>query len=523
LDPVLPQLNVLKEEFRNHFDHVRVEPNKTAAEISLIIKEFLETEGNKPDACLLIYYSGHGYTETDLTTGAVTGYITGRNTPAIDETKAGYDRARPKAISMGEIRLRLRDSKAKSVLFMFDSCFSGSFFLDRAPPQRSVKMSGEEIQDLMSKSARRIITAGNSVERVPASSPIPGYVLSALHGEADRFEDGTVTAQELSIYLKRMLRNRPQLHLHPQDGALPEYPEGEFFFRVQPGRPSVDDALVEGYKESASQGDLIATNNLAEVIKSNNNKVRFDPEAIKLYTSTALRGDPTGQYALGIVNRDGIGRERDLRKAVEWFRRAADQKLPAAQAALGDMYERGGGGLLRGDFKSAFKLYADAADQEDAYAMNKLGEYYYYGRGVGSTDQPKAVKLFEGAASQGNAAAMANLGYAYLNGRGGLNPSKDIARKLFEQASAQGDGMGQENLAYMYEKGWGNLKPDMKEALRLYQLAANQGFRWAQDQIDRINGRTRQNGLNNLPSSAGPGYYNVRCWWDGLMMRYACY
>lgn len=215
----------------------------------------------------------------------------------------------------------------------------------------------------------------------------------------------------------------------------------------------------------------------------------------------------------------------DKRKAVEWFKRAADSGLPAAQAALADMHERGEGGLLFGNYKAAAPLIQEAANQGDAYAMNKLGLYYYYGWGGLGKDQAKAVSLFKASAAQGNANAMANLGYAYLNGRGGLKKDEYIARQHFEVAAARGDAMGQKNLAYFYEAGWAGLEPNIKEALRLYRLAANQGESWAEDQIKRIN----WNSVDNNRLSGRAAYippvktpYIPRCWWDGFAMSYIC-
>jgi hypothetical protein len=86
---------------------------------------------------------------------------------------------------MGSIRAPLEDARAKSILFVFDSCFAGTVFADRAgddPPP----LTKETVAQLTEKQARDFITAGRSDQRVPAHSPIPELLLAALNGAADR-------------------------------------------------------------------------------------------------------------------------------------------------------------------------------------------------------------------------------------------------------------------------------------------------------------------------------------------------
>jgi hypothetical protein len=121
------QINALKEEFSHHFDHVDVAIDLDSNTLRRRIEAFLRVDGNDADARLLIYYAGHGYTETIDEKNTNEGYITGIDTPVVDGTKESYNRARPLAVNMGYIREHLSDSHAKSILFVFDSCFAGTF------------------------------------------------------------------------------------------------------------------------------------------------------------------------------------------------------------------------------------------------------------------------------------------------------------------------------------------------------------------------------------------------------------
>lgn len=55
----------------------------------------------------------------------------------------------------------------------------------------------------------------------------------------------------------------------------------------------------------------------------------------------ATKGDVKAQYDLGNCFYYGLGIEQSYEKAVEWFRKAAEQNFAPAQNDLGDCYHRG--------------------------------------------------------------------------------------------------------------------------------------------------------------------------------------
>lgn len=63
--------------------------------------------------------------------------------------------------------------------------------------------------------------------------------------------------------------------------------------------------------------------------------------AFKLWFPRARTGDLAASNYIGIHYYAGLGVKRDLVKAEEWFRRAAEQGYPDAQYNLGLMYENG--------------------------------------------------------------------------------------------------------------------------------------------------------------------------------------
>lgn len=65
--------------------------------------------------------------------------------------------------------------------------------------------------------------------------------------------------------------------------------------------------------------------------------------SVALWTALAANGQVDAQYNLGMVLLHGDGIAQDHAKAMEWFRRAAEQGDKHAQFQLGGMYQRGEG------------------------------------------------------------------------------------------------------------------------------------------------------------------------------------
>ena len=74
------------------------------------------------------------------------------------------------------------------------------------------------------------------------------------------------------------------------------------------------------------------------------------------------------QNNLGISYKYGDAVEKNLNKAIEYFKLAADQGYDVAQNNLGVAYEYGSG--VKKDLKQAVKYYQLSADQEFDEAQN---------------------------------------------------------------------------------------------------------------------------------------------------------
>jgi TPR repeat protein len=104
----------------------------------------------------------------------------------------------------------------------------------------------------------------------------------------------------------------------------------------------------------------------------------------------------------------------DPARALAACLRLAEQNNAAAEASIGQMYERGHG-VQQSDTIAAF-WYRKAADQGLATAESSLGRIFY--RGIVTPDFVTAAEWFRKAADQGDVEAQIYLGTMYSRGQG---------------------------------------------------------------------------------------------------------
>lgn len=94
-------------------------------------------------------------------------------------------------------------------------------------------------------------------------------------------------------------------------------------------------------------------------------------KAVELFRKAAEQGHVRAQAALAYALSEGQGTEKDLAKARQWYSKAAEQGYDEAQLALADMLEHGIGGPE--DLAEARRLYWASAEQGNPFAMDSLG------------------------------------------------------------------------------------------------------------------------------------------------------
>lgn len=194
-------------------------------------------------------------------------------------------------------------------------------------------------------------------------------------------------------------------------------------------------------------------------------------KAIKIWQSLANKGDPAAQYALGWLYESGQGVKQNYKTAVIWYKKAALQGNEAAQQVLGGMYARGLG--VKQNYKSAVSYYTLAANQGDAISQFQLAKLYQEGLGT-KKDINKSLHWYHKAADQGHISALISLGSAYQQGRGVKQDYKK-AISYFEEAARQNNALAQYELAHMYEFGRGE-KQNYQRAMELYKKSATNKY-----------------------------------------------
>ena len=205
---------------------VELVKNPDSSQMQTLLRGLPYGLGAKKDRGLLIYFAGHGATET-MADGSKLGYLVPADCPSSQRDPAGFA---AKAISMGEIEDLARRVKSRHVLMVFDSCFSGSLFaLSRAEP--------EYITAKVAKPARQFITAGDENEQVPDQSMFKQVFMDGIGGEADSDRDGYVTGRELGMYLQNKVVQYTRSAQHPQFGSInnPKLDKGDFVIQLAGG------------------------------------------------------------------------------------------------------------------------------------------------------------------------------------------------------------------------------------------------------------------------------------------------
>ena len=135
-------------------------------------------------------------------------------------------------------------------------------------------------------------------------------------------------------------------------------------------------------------------------------QTELSAEELAKCMEAAGNGDAEAQCKLADAYFLGNGVEQDEPKAVEWFRKSAEQGHAVAEYALGNCYFAGRG--IEKDEKEAFKWFLKSAEHGYAVAQYTVGSCYFTGRGV-SLNKEEAIPWLRKAAAQGEPNAKAAL------------------------------------------------------------------------------------------------------------------
>ena len=158
-------------------------------------------------------------------------------------------------------------------------------------------------------------------------------------------------------------------------------------------------------------------------------------DAIAMLEKLWDEGYAVAAHQLGKCCRDGVGVQRDVEKAVEWFRRSAAHGNDCSEYALGKLL------LELGKVAEGINHLARAAKQENQYAQYRLGKVYLTGEQT-AKDVDAAISYLGRAAEHGNQYAQYTLGKLYLMGQD-VPRDMELAVQYLTRSAQQGNTYAQ--------------------------------------------------------------------------------
>ena len=139
---------------------------------------------------------------------------------------------------------------------------------------------------------------------------------------------------------------------------------------------------------------------------------------------------------------------------------------------------------INGDYKTAFGIYQELAEQGDAIAQFTLGWMYHKGKGIHTSNRHAAFQWYTKAAEQGQVDAQFQLGDFYYNGDVNLQDFKQSFH-WYTKAAEQGHVDAIQSIGYMYIDGKGVKKNYVKAHMYL-NIASAKGRQRAKTNRDIV-------------------------------------
>jgi rod shape-determining protein MreB len=211
-------VKAIKKTLESHGFKVFDAVNLNSEQMKSLINSFVSHYGYGKNNRILFYFSGHGYSRENFKKG----YIIPIDAP--DPKRNDEQDFLANAIHMEDLKTVAKKMEARHILFVFESCFSGTIFETLSSPVP------ELIKEKIQNKSRQFITAGSAGQKIPSTTLFSRAFCLGLTGEADQDGDGFVTATELFVFIKEQLK-KSDVSYKPQYGSLivSDF-EGEFVF-----------------------------------------------------------------------------------------------------------------------------------------------------------------------------------------------------------------------------------------------------------------------------------------------------
>jgi uncharacterized protein len=191
------------------------------------------------------------------------------------------------------------------------------------------------------------------------------------------------------------------------------------------------------FEPLAAQGDAGAQAGLASMYYEGVGVEKNAKKAVNLAREAAKKKHVIAQYILYYAYQSGNGVEQDGKKAFDWLSLSAESGYPPAQLTIAQVY------FYDKDYYRSLTWAQLAAKHDVPNALTLIGNHYALGAGV-KQDDTQAASWYKKAAIKGDAEAQYWLGEMYYTGRG-VERNEAEGEKWMTQSAKQGFAMA---------KGW---------------------------------------------------------------------
>jgi len=212
--------------------------------------------------------------------------------------------------------------------------------------------------------------------------------------------------------------------------------------------------------------DVKAMTLLAELYANGLGIERDDKKAAEWYRLAADRGDREAIFALAMFNLGGRIGTVNREQGAKLLAAAAKLGQPAAAYDLALLYLEGQ--LFPQDFTRAAELFRAASQAGNPEAQYALATLYKEGRGV-PKDLAEAARLLAASALADNTDAQVEYAIALFNGTG-VERNEPVAAELLKKAARKGSAIAQNRLANVLAVGRG-VPADPAAAIKWHLVA----------------------------------------------------
>lgn len=204
--------------------------------------------------------------------------------------------------------------------------------------------------------------------------------------------------------------------------------------------------------------------------------------ALNLATPLALQGDAAAQTLVAEIYSRGLGVRQDIVTALEWYEKAAENRVPEAQFQLAMILL---GGIEEfADEERAYKLLQASADAGNRMAQFNFAQLVMR-RETSQEGIGKALSYYEKAAEAEVPDAQYAMAQAYFYGAGGRPVDAEQARGWLERAAQNNFDTAQVDLGSMLVEGIGGER-DMEAGFGWLRRAASAGNPAAQNRVAKL-------------------------------------